>query len=321
MPRASFVFDDDPLTPPCCHASTIVEAPDGAPLAAWFAGTDEGEPDVDVRLARLEGSVWTAPVVVADGRGPQGRAPCWNPVLARARAPDGPLLLFYKVGPDPTAWRGMLRRSHDGGRTWGAPERLPEDFVGPARAKPVETPDGVLLCGSSVEAGGWRAHVEAFDANGRPRWRTPAFEDPLGLRAIQPALVSHGAGVVQALCRTLRHVVAESWSGDGGRTWTALTPTSLLNPNSCVEALRLADGRALLVHNPLRDGRDVLALSLSDDGRAWRPGRVLEAKPRAELSYPAAVQTRDGRIHVTYTWNRTRVRHVVLEPDELGAAS
>ena len=40
-----------------------------------------------------------------------------------------------------------------------------------------------------------------------------------------------------------------------------------------------------------------------------------------EFSYPAIIQTRDGRVHVTYTWKRKRIRHAVLDPAKLGGPS
>ena len=36
-----------------------------------------------------------------------------------------------------------------------------------------------------------------------------------------------------------------------------------------------------------------------------------------ERRYPAVIQTSDGLVHVTYTWKRTRVRHVVIDPRKL----
>ena len=77
-----------------------------------------------------------------------------------------------------------------------------------------------------------------------------------------------------------------------------------------------ADGRALLVYNHSRRGRTPLNLALSRDGRRWQPSLVLEDGP-GEYSYPAVVQAKGGRIHVTYTWQRRRICHVELDPAEL----
>lgn len=101
-----------------CHASTIEETPGGL-VAACFGGTDEGEPDVGIWFARRDAArqKWSAPVEVANGvESKAKRYPCWNPVLYQQ--PGGALLLFYKVGPTPKSWWGMLITSGDGGLTW-----------------------------------------------------------------------------------------------------------------------------------------------------------------------------------------------------------
>jgi predicted neuraminidase len=89
--------------------------------------------------------------------------------------------------------------------------------------------------------------------------------------------------------------------------------TSLANPSAGIDALRLADGRFLLVYNPTARDRRKLEIAVSEDGQAWRAGLVLE-DAEGEYSYPALIQTRDGRVHATYTWRRERIKHVVVEP-------
>ena len=131
--RSEFIYDDPPT--PQCHASTIVET-EGGLVAAWFGGEHERHPEVGIWVARHENGRWSTPVEVADGvQGDGTRHPTWNPVLFQPE--DGPLMLFYKVGPNPREWWGMRIVSHDEGRTWSAPERLPEGVIGPVKNKPV----------------------------------------------------------------------------------------------------------------------------------------------------------------------------------------
>ncbi len=75
----------------------------------------------------------------------------------------------------------------------------------------------------------------------------------------------------------------------------------------------LHDGRAMLIYNPLTEGRHRLHAALSESGRQWRDVLVLEDSA-GEYSYPAIIQAGDGLVHVTYTWRRERIRHVVIDP-------
>ena len=111
-------------------------------------------------------------------------------------------------------------------------------------------------------------------------------------------------------------MITEAWSEDHGKTWSPMTATALPNPSAGIDAVRLADGRFLLVYNPTRRGRQQLQIAVSRDGKTWTPSVMLEDSP-GEYSYPAMIQARDGRVHVTYTWKRQRVRHVVLDPAKI----
>ena len=297
------------------HASTIVETGGGL-VAGWFGGTGEGNPDVGIWVSRRGEGGWSAPVEVANGAEPDGtRHPCWNPVLFQPS--KGPLLLFYKAGPSPSEWWALARTSTDGGRSWSQAVRLPEGFLGPVRAKPVEMSGGDLLAGSSTEHAGWVVHMERWTpgdlASPRAWKKTGPLNDPREFEAIQPTILAHSTTRLQALCRSRQRVVTEIWSEDGGVTWGRMTATALPNPSAGIDSLRLADGRFLLVYNPTTSGRDRLEVAVSTDGRAWRRAALLEDSP-GEYSYPAAIQARDGRVHVAYTWKRERIKHVVLDP-------
>ena len=95
-----------------------------------------------------------------------------------------------------------------------------------------------------------------------------------------------------------------------------LAPTALPNPNSGIDAVSLKDGRHLLIYNHTAKGRSPLNVALSDDGTTWKAGPVLEDEP-GQFSYPAVIQAANGRVHVTYTWKRQKVRHAIVDPAKL----
>lgn len=310
--KAEFVFERSAF--PANHGSTIVQTREGL-LAAWFSGPEPRHPEVSIWSARYNGTNWSAPVEEVKGTGEDGRRyQCWNPVLFQPA--NGPLLLFYKVGPSPEKWWGMSMTSTNEGKNWSKAARLPEGFVGPVRNKPIELPDGSLLCGASSEAGNWTIHMERRFPRGE-RWeKSSILNQPAQWAAIQPTILRHDSRTIQILCRTKQQGIVECWSGDGGRTWGPVTATSLPNPNSAIDAVRLDDGRFLLVYNHSATERNVLNIALSKDGKNWKPAVVLENQA-GEFSYPAVVQSSDRLVHITYSWNRQRIKHAALNPAKL----
>ena len=306
-----FIFQNAPF--PSAHASTIVETRAGL-LAAWFGGTDEGMPDVGIWTSRNDGKGWTPPVEVARWDKGGKHLPCWNPVLFQPAG--GPLWLFYKAGPTPANWWGMLITSDDDGKSWSNPRRLPDGFLGPVKNKPIALADGSILAPTSFEDRGWRVHFERTTDRGKS-WQTVGpVDDDKTWEAIQPTLLTHPDGRIQALCRSQQSKVVECWSADRGKTWSKLVATSLPNPDSGIDAVTLADGRHLLVYNPTTEGRTPLAVAISSDGKNWKNALVLEDEP-GEYSYPAVIQSADGLVHITYTWHRKKIRYVVVDPKRL----
>jgi predicted neuraminidase len=307
--KSEFIYETAPF--PQCHASTLAESRHGL-VAAWFGGTRERNPDVGIWLSRMETSGWTVPVEVANGiQSGTNRYPCWNPVLFQPKT--GPLLLFYKVGPSPSKWWGMLMSSEDGGKNWSAPRPLPEGILGPIKNKPVQLGNGDILSPTSTEDDGWRVHFERSSDLGKTWQKTEPVNDGKEIAAIQPSILFHKKGTLQAVGRTRQGKIFEIWSADKGKTWGKMTLTSLPNPNSGLDAVTLRDGRQLLVYNHTPKGRSPLNVAVSADGKKWQAAVVLENEP-GEYSYPAVIQTRDGRVHITYTWKRQRVKHAVLDP-------
>jgi predicted neuraminidase len=324
------LFDQTPFKN--CHASTIVQTTKGDLLVACFGGTQEGNKDVCIYVGRLDsnGRVGpvsavtdisgeaTGPTLVADGMvNDTLRYPCWNPVLLQKK--DGQLVLFYKVGPNPSKWWGMYKTSNDNGLHWSSAQPLPEGFLGPIKNKAIQCPDGRILCPSSVELpnGHWRAHLELTDPELK-HWTYVPIDTGSTFDVIQPSILLYDKGHTQVLCRSKQGSVVEAWSKNDGMKWNPLSKTMLPNPNSGTDAVSLADGKQLIVYNPGTpgknwwNGRAVLKVAMSTDGEHWQDICTLENGTGQEYSYPAIIQTSDGLIHITYTYERKNIKHVVI---------
>jgi len=309
--KSEYIYQQKDVLFPSCHASTITETKDGL-IAAWFGGTEERAPDVCIYSSIFLNGHWEIPAKVADGVQSDKKYPCWNPVLFTKD--NGEIVLYYKVGPSPRTWWGLFKTSKDNGRTWSTESRIPDDLLGPIKNKPVRLPNGRLLYPSSVEdAQKWMIHLESSDQNIND-WKKITIDNN-NYNSIQPSLLFYRKGKMQLLCRSRNKNINEAWSKDNGMTWSPLSPTQLPNNNSGIDAVTLADQRQLLVFNPIVKGRYELAVAVSGDGIHWDGAVLLEndPKPEAEYSYPAVIQTKDGMVHISYTWNRNLIQHVVID--------
>ncbi|MFH1644055.1 MAG: sialidase family protein [bacterium] len=159
-----------PKTHKRVHAATIAEVSNDHLIIAYFGGTDEGKPDVNIWLSHgykndEEQWIWNEPFVIAYSEEviDEGNKPCYNPVLFKFD--EKTIFLFYKIGNSPMKWKGYLKRSFDRGQSWSGPESLSKHSgaVGPTRCKPIRLDDNTILCGSSVEGlVDWYVCMEKF---------------------------------------------------------------------------------------------------------------------------------------------------------------
>lgn len=310
------IFNEAPFRQ--CHASSLVELADGRIMAVWFGGTYERHPDVCIWGSVRNQKGWSKPVMLADGViNDSLRYPCWNPVLFRSK--NGKSFLFYKVGPSPTTWWGMFKKSNDNGLTWSEPQKLPEGILGPIKNKPIILPDGRIVSPSSVETeNSWHVHFEISDDDGNT-WLKVQPDTTTGFKLIQPTLLNLKDETLLALIRSDQNCIVESRSADNGLTWSKPMKTSLLNPNSGIDAVTLSNGLHILVYNPAIagkewfEGRSRLYIMVSADAEHWDEIFHLEENNSGEYSYPAIIQSHDGLVHISYTSNRTGIRYVVLK--------
>lgn len=343
---ASGEFVYEPGTAPFAqsHASTIVELHGGETMAAWFGGTREGANDVAIWGARRVSGRWEPPRELVR----EANTPCWNPVLFHTRG--GRLWLYYKFGPSPSQWTAGRLYSDDDGASWSLPEHLPAGIVGPVRAKPLLL-DGVILAGSSVESYDSQAvWIERSVDNGLS-WQSigpitvPAAIDipdagalaaaaetgpkldpqqsgavtklyppaPETVGIIQPALIDMGGGHIRLYARahTRAARIAAADSFDGGKSWSQAHYINLPNPNSGIDAVRLQDGRIVMLYNHSYNRRNRLDMAVSRDGERFRHFLTLE-NGEGQFSYPALIMTRGGALRLSYTYQRRTIKYLEM---------
>ena len=299
------------------HASTVVELGNGDVMAAWFGGSREAAPDVAIYAARRTAEGWQPASEAAREPG----IASFNPVLFYSG--DGLLWLYYKFGPSPGFWSPARIKSSDAGLTWSAPEHLPAGLYGPIRTKPLVLGHGIILSGSSVESyGSWACWIERSSEYGKTWKRIGPIAASHALAAkptangeafgiIQPSLLDLGGSHIRLYARSSKAIgricVADSF--DGGFSWSPVATTTLPNPNSGIDAVRLGDGRIVMIYNRSESQRTPLYLAVSAGGTEWKDFLTIESGP-GEYSYPAMVVARNGDLLITYTWKREKIAYV-----------
>jgi predicted neuraminidase len=313
-----FVFDkNQPFAQ--CHASTVLNIPNGSFLVAWFGGTHEKHDDVGIWLTKGRPGQWSKPVEIAKLR----EDAHWNPVLFRRL--DGTIILYFKVGKTIDYWETWYKTSSDNGETWTDAKELVEGDKGgrgPVRNKPIILSDGTWLAPASDEKKGvWNAFVDRSEDGGKT-WTQSSFfsvnRDSIPEEGvIQPTLWESSPGNVHALLRSSAGVICRTDSKDFGKTWSPVYKTKLPNPNSGIDLTKFDDGTLVLVYN--RDGknwgsRTPIAVAVSsDNGETWPTSIDLETgKEGDEFSYPSIIHTGDT-IALTYTWKRESIAFWMLK--------
>jgi len=292
---------------PFAHCATLTDLGDAGLITVWMGGSYETAPDVCLLESRLLPGTerWTTPRVMAEVNGYSLGQPVMMP------RPNGELWFFYVVIMKDD-WRSAipyLKKSSDGGQTWSEPERL-FDYPGLMLRSRAHVLNGRIIL-PAYDENTWQSRMIVSDDDGKT-WRlTAPMVSPDG--NIHPNLVPLDADGGHLLCylRTggKGGIIWRSESFDGGETWSELTATTLPNPNSGIDLLKLRDGRLALAYNPSATLRTPLSVALTQGtNEDWRWQQVIEDE-YAEISYPTLAQSADGVIHVVYTFRRENIHY------------
>lgn len=304
-----------------CHASTVLPLEDGSVVAAWFGGTTEGNNDVKIWVSRRENSVWSKPYSVSvNGE----ELPHWNPVLFLRE--NGEIILYFKYGKPIPKWVTYYCISNDGGRSFSEPQVLvPGDKDGgrgPVKNKNIRLEDGTVIAPASKESlkKSWKCFVDISRDDGltfehsnfvlRPK------KNAIPVNMIQPTLWESDEGI-HMLVRTSRGSLYRSDSRDGGKSWCKAYETSLPNPNSGVDVVRMDNGCLVLIMNPVSenwgDRAPLVLMSSFDNGKTFTEFFKCEKLAGDyEFSYPAIVADKNA-LHITYTYERKTIAYQKVE--------
>ena len=323
--RMTMEFACEDCLVPSVHGASVVEKLDGDLLATWFGGSREGGKDVVLwnSIYSIKSNTWSIPKSIigpAETRGSLGRyiKTVGNSVLVRGVHDE---LWLYYVTVSVGGWAGSalnVMHSVDDGKTWDEPRRLiTSPFFNIStlnKSAGIHYSDGSIGLPVYHEFIGKFAELLLLDSKGQVLDKTRITQ---GRHSIQPLVLpldkQHALALMRDTGAGPGHVLL-SRSDDAGRHWSADEKLVLPNPDSAVAGLRRPDGSLLLVFNDIEVGRNSLALAVSrDEGRSWRTVRHFEqSKSSEEFSYPYLIRSHDGTLHLLYTWNRKRIRHVAF---------
>lgn len=289
------------------HAATITAFPDGELLAAWYSYPGKDElPGSAIYMSRRPagGNAWQTPRlhidrVVGDG----------NPVLYG----EGDAVWFFQA-VIPFGWSTAhieMQRSSDRGHTWTLPVEIAGPLGANTRFAPIRMKDGRLLLPAYDDLLNRTLFFSSTDGD---CWTLQSIVGTDGdHHPIQPSITALDNGRLLAVMRN----TGQDWlwamaSDDSGFHWSKPTDSGFPNPGSPAALLRLSSGRLVLIYNDSPRKRRPLSIALSqDEGQTWLFRRVL-ADGDESYSYPSAVQSPDGLIHVVYSLERRRIQHITL---------
>ena len=301
----------------------IERAANGRLWCAFFTGgPTEPHPDNAIVLCTRAAAdiTWSSPAVVIP---PTPHLRAYDPALWHD--PSDRLWLFYNLAGlatgDFSTWARHCADASGPTLTWSAPQRIAIEAPYAFRLnKPTALSNGDWLLPvtwSRQTPNGWffrepRLHGVAISTDHGATWRLHG-EVVAQPHAMENMVVELRDGRPWMLIRTRSGVLWESYSADGGYTWSAGAPSAIVNPGVRFFIRRLSSGRLLLINCPNPSKRQGLRAYLSLPEHEQRFGPGLELDARDQVSYPDAIETPDGLIHAVHDCNRSGTGEILMD--------
>jgi predicted neuraminidase len=303
------------------HAAAVHAQTDGI-AAYWFGGSREGASDVAIYQAFFRDKGWTKPSVIANRETLQGDLNRYirklgNPVSVQFD--DGTIWVFF-VSVSLGGWAGSainLIESTDQGKSFSPARRLvTSPFLNVStlvRSPPVIYEDGTI--GLPVYHEFIAKFAELIRIN-RDAKIISKSRITSASNTLQPTVVATGAQQAIALLRYAGKPPKQLMivdTEDGGRTWQHPRLLALPNPDAAVAAIAVNDMALAVLNNSSTLRNDLsLAVSIDDNWRVVHQLEFAEPETLSEFSYPAMTRDTEGVVHILYTWNRKRIKHIAF---------
>jgi predicted neuraminidase len=336
-PQFSSSFIDDGVTANKVHVSSIGEFSDGTLAAAWYGGSREGAKDVSIYLST--GNIkdtgeyaWNIPrkIVTRESASKELKRyirKLGNPVVF-TDSQDGLWLIYVTVSIG--GWSGSslnVKYSSDMGLNWTESRRLTLSPLLNISTLVKNRPVSLSETDGKGQTNLYAIPVyhECIGSFSETLWFKTLNKDgdfiysksriTCGGSYIQPSIVPVSSEKAIAFFRdySTGHEVVMSESSDSGKHWKPPFKTGLPNPNSALSAIRLSGNRILMAFNDSKNNRENLSLAVSSAERPdWKHLYTLEHEKDGEFSYPYMINGNSGMIHMVYTFNRDRIKHIAF---------
>lgn len=328
-PRAQFIPE---TAAPSVHAGSAILLNDGNLRAFWFAGSREGATDVVIQTAVLDTKTgsWGKPEVVIDRIAAEKGLSRYIKKLGNplpVRSSQGKLQLYF-VTVSVGGWAGSSiswMESSDEGVTWSRPQRL---ITSPA-----------LNLSTLIKAPGFEFKDDTLGLPVYHEWMGK-FGELIridGGRVIDKRRMSSGRALLQpivfidapekaaAYFRQARSAgpprIASAQTENAGQSWVSGVDLDLANPNAAIAGLQLSNGDRLITLNDLESARHRLVLAIAPAGTSnWNVIAELESDQTLinglyrEFSYPSLLLGANGQVHLLYTYDRKKMKHIQFDP-------
>lgn len=292
--------------------------------ACYSGGEGEGSDNYVVVERSADGRHWSEPIAAVD---PEGYVRAFDMCLWTA--PDRRLVLFWSQsfgGFDGRAgvFMSICHNPEEERLRWSRSIRITDGVM---LNKPMIGRHGEWLLALSLwknvpyafdqgdldrriklyAADGTGKHIKdiSFRLRGGFDIENRYYDEPMAVRKID--------GSLWMLCR-LPDGIGEAISCDEGRSWENIRRAGIWGPDSRFYIGRLKSGRLLMVNHLPEDGKakrsNLTAWLSRDDGVSWSGRLILDE--REDVSYPDAVEDREGNIYIIYDYSRFDRKEILL---------